>query len=347
MQSFTYFTFWYSPVVITAFFFFFFIRSILCLGDFTTFNPLFEKKRIKYAQQMTSFVNRFTPVVMSYYSVLSFVHFDNIKDFYSTGIYTLYCLPLFFVILYVFLRIGELYFYKFTGSLSQNTASINTAGLFIVAFIPVATAMFCADSLIQLILPLELLGFLFYFIFLEFNYTNYTKSKLPRNRNSVVMRGLIYYFWLSFIGSIFFIISILVNLLILPSTELHLAYFNTFDSILPIALVFSSSFIFIGFSLKLGGFFFFFFKSDLYKLLPAHGVILFSVYTSFFYLSLLFFLSAKFFFFAFCFRMLVSGVVFTLTVYSLLFGNLTQRNVLLLAGFSTVLTICFCILIVL
>jgi hypothetical protein len=97
----------------------------------------------------------------------------------------------------------------------------------------------------------------------------------------------------------------------------------------------------------LGGFFFFFFKSDLYKLLPAHGVILFSVYTSFFYLSLLFFLSAKFFFFAFCFRMLVSGVVFTLTVYSLLFGNLTQRNVLLLAGFSTVLTICFCILIVL
>jgi formate hydrogenlyase subunit 3/multisubunit Na+/H+ antiporter MnhD subunit len=161
------------------------------------------------------------------------------------------------------------------------------------------------------------------------------------------MRGLMYYFWLSFIGSIFFIVPLIINSIFFPSADFYLIYLQTFINIKPFFSILSSSFIFIGFSLKMGGFFFFFFKSDLYKLLPAQGIILFSIYTSFFYLLLLFYLSAKIVFFAFCFRMIISAIIFVLSLYSLIFGNLTQRNILLLAGFSTVLTICFCILIVL
>jgi hypothetical protein len=103
-------------------------------------------------------------------------------------------LPLFFVILYLFLRICELYFYKFIGSTTQTNTSLNTAGLFIIAFIPVATAMFCATNLFELILPLEFLGFLFYFIFLEFNYTGGISVRSSKNKNLIIMRGLMYYF---------------------------------------------------------------------------------------------------------------------------------------------------------
>jgi hypothetical protein len=347
MDAFTLVTFWYSPVVLVSAFFYFFIKSLYCLVEFTAFNPVFEKKRIKNMHQLTAFVNRITPVILVYYTGLLFVHYENVIESFKQGNFTLYCLPLFVLVLYVFLRICELYFFKSVGTGSQLAPGISTSGVFILAFIPVATALFSASSIIELLLPLELLGFLFYFIFLEYNYSGYSYRTTQRNNSSHVMRGLLYYFWLSFVGSALFVLSMLLNLIFLPSTGFYLIYTDISTAVASVITVLTSSFIFIGLSLKMGGFFFFFFKSDLYKVLPVFGVLLFSIYTSVFYLFLLFYLSSQIFFFTFCFRMLVSSLVFTLAVYSLLFGNLTQRNILILAGFSSVLTICFCILIVL
>jgi hypothetical protein len=194
MDAFTLFTFWYSPIVLVGAFFYFFIKSVLHLSEFTTSNPVFEKKRLKNSQQLTAFVSRITPVILVYYSGLIFVHYETILNEFRQGVFTLYCLPIFIIVLYVFLCICELYFYKSIGTGTQAASGVNTSGIFILAFIPVATSLFSASSIIELLLPLELLGFLFYFIFLEFNYIGYSNSSTPRNRDSNVMRGLLYYF---------------------------------------------------------------------------------------------------------------------------------------------------------
>lgn len=258
MDAFTLVTFWYSPVVLVSAFFYFFIKSLYCLGEFTASNPVFEKKRIKNMHQLTAFVNRITPVILVYYTGLLFVHYENVIESFKQGNFTLYCLPLFVLVLYVFLRICELYFFKSVGTGSQLAPGISTSGVFILAFIPVATALFSASSIIELLLPLELLGFLFYFIFLEYNYSGYSYRTTQRNNSSHVMRGLLYYFWLSFVGSALFVLSMLLNLIFLPSTGFYLIYTDISTAVASVITVLTSSFIFIGLSLKMGGFFFFF-----------------------------------------------------------------------------------------
>jgi hypothetical protein len=52
--------------------------------------------------------------------------------------------------------------------------------------------MISAGSVLELLLPLEFLGLVFYFIFLEFNFIGTASS--DKQGNKAVMRGLMYYF---------------------------------------------------------------------------------------------------------------------------------------------------------
>jgi hypothetical protein len=110
--------------------------------------------------------------------------------------------------------------------------------------------------------------------------------------------------------------------------------------------VLAAALVFIGLTLKMGGLFFFFFKADLYKYLPIYGVLLFSVYTSFFYLILLIYLTGVVPFFGVSFKYLVSSSLVGVTIFLLLSNNLSQKNVLTLAALSSVLTLCLCIFVI-
>lgn len=343
--SFISFEFWSLPIFLTIFFFFFFIRSLLLLGDFFSVNPFFEKKRVKFNLQLTSFSNQITPLVLVF-CILSL--FRNTSVIYNETLGNVYSLlPLFFFILYWFLRIGEKTVY-FTLKSNQNQ-NINSSGLFLTTFIPVATAMISATNLIDLLLPLELLGILFYFIFLEFSYnTQFNNNSKTTTTNT--MRGLLYYFWLSFIGSALFVTAI-------AFTSIHYSSINLQNIYLigasegrkyahTVGVLIFSLFLFLGITLKIGGFFFFFFKAELYKLLPMYGIILFSLYSVIFYLFLFVYLAIQLPFFLFYCKWFLSVLVVFTTIWLFLFSGVNIKNIYVFAGLSSVLTVCFCILII-
>lgn len=340
-------TLWYTPCILTASFFFFFCRSFYLLGDLLSENPLFEKKRAKYINQLNSFTNRFTPVVLAYYSVLFFANCCSTNVYHLNSGLNANFLPLLFIVLYTFLKVGEFIYGIALVSDTQRTQTINSSGLFILTFIPIATALLFADNLIDLLLPLELLGLMFYFIFLEFNYLSHSKANNPKNQTTTIMRGLLYYFWLSFVGSLFFVLSGLLASTFLPSVGFNLfTLVDAYSGYTKIYLVLISFLIFLGLMLKMGGLFFFFFKSDLYKLLPIYGVLVFSVYTTVLYLLLLVYLVSAIPMFSFCCKLFVSGFLLLITTIALFIGNLSQKNTLYLLAFSSVLTVCFCVLVI-
>lgn len=335
---------WFTPAVILSFFFYFFIQSLLILGDLVTSNPLFEKRRVKHVAQFASFNTKAVPVIIIYYCIL----FCKNAVVTSTGVDSnIIYLPVFYVFLYAFLLICEKLFYmksRYCASQAQHT---NTSGLFIVAFIPVSTATISASSVLEMLLPLELLGFLFYFIFLEFNFIGLGSGRsADKQKNSVVMRGLMYYFWLSFVGSLLFVVALFMYSTTLPTlsfSSLSTTQLLTSFSVLQVC---APGLIFIAITLKMGGLFFFFFKADLYKYLPTYGVLLFSVYTAFFYLVLLIYLGGVLPFFGVSFKYLVSCGLVAATVFLVLSSNLSQKNTLTLAALSSVLTLCLCIIVV-
>ena len=347
MQSIDFIELWYAPTVIFVAFMYFFIKSFLLLGDIFTAAPLFDKKRVKNLNQFTSFTGGLTPVVVFYYSILIFknavLNTARLDEVQPVSIY----LPLFYVILYVFMRICEKFFFKKVGRPIEHAQHLNSSGLFILAFIPVSTAMISAQSVLELILPLELLGLMFYFIFLEFNYTNVANTQSSaKHTNQTVVRGLLYYFWLSFVGSLMFVVSLLIYSANLPSASYNfLALIPTLSDQASKVCMLAASLVFAGLTLKMGGLFFFFFKADLYKYLPVYGVLLFSVYTAFFYIMLLYYLTGAVPFFGVSFKYMISCCLVGLTVHLLLAGNISQKNSLLLAAFSSVLTLCLCILV--
>lgn len=162
----------------------------MLLGDYFNSNPFFEKRRHKHSYQFSNYSNRITPLLAIFYSTAVFRNFTAYSV--NTGLEIQQYAPLFFLAVYVFLRIGEKAFYTVLGdSMSQ---SVNSSGLFLVTFIPVASAMLLADNLINMLLPLELLGVLFYFVFLEFSYSTDKNPTSTKNRINRVMKGLLYYF---------------------------------------------------------------------------------------------------------------------------------------------------------
>lgn len=340
--SYALFEFWFIPTTLSLLFFFYFLRSLMLLGDYFNSNPFFEKKRHKHNYQFSNYSNRVTPFLIMFYGISIFRNFTS----YSPDV----CLnvqqhiPMFFFAVYIFLRIGEKTFYTVSGSTMSQ--SINSAGLFLITFVPVASAMLLADNLVNLLLPLELLGVLFYFVFLEFSYSTDADSTSTKNRVNKVMKGLLYYFWLSFVGS-----AMLITATSLTAVQYHTVQFytisllGTLSETLTAAQTVVNTLVFLGLSFKMGGFFFFFFKSELYKLLPMYGVILFSIYSTVFYLLLMINLSVKLPFFLYCSKYIVCLVSVLITAVLFSFTGFSVKNIYTFAGLSSVLTVCFCLVV--
>lgn len=314
----------------------------MLLGDYFNSNPFFSKKKNKHSHQFLNYSNKVTPFLFVFYSVSIFRNFTGyaVDSSHALQHYT----PLFFVAVYSFLRIGEKTFYTVSGS--SMSQSVNSAGLFLIAFVPVASCMLLADNLINMLLPLELLGVLFYFVFLEFSYSTDPNTTSTKNKISRVMKGLLYYFWLSFVGS-----AMLIAAISMSAIQFHTIQFHTMSLL---GLLFNSLtaahatvnvFVFLGLSFKMGGFFFFFFKSELYKLLPMYGVILFSIYSTVFYLLLVISLSLKLPFFLYCCKYLITLISVLVTALLFSFTGFSVKNIYTFAGLSSVLTICFCLII--
>lgn len=313
----------------------------MLLGDYFNSNPFFAKKRHKHGYQFVNYANRVTPFLALFYCI-SF--FRNVTGpALSVTETSQSYIPVFFIAVYLFLRIGEKTFYTVSGAMSQ---SINSSGLFLITFVPVASTMMLACDLISMLLPLELLGVLFYFVFLEFSYSTDANITSTKNKINKVMKGLLYYFWLSFVGSALFVTAIAVS-----SMQYHSVQFDTLSLLggltneVAVTHVVVNLAVFLGLSLKMGGFFFFFFKSELYKLLPMYGVILFSVYSTVFYLLLVFSLSAKLPFFLYCCKYAISAISILLTAVLFTFTGFSVKNVYTFAGLSSVLTVCFCLIV--
>lgn len=340
--SFVFFEIWAIPTILILSFIFFFLRSLLLLGDYFSANPFFEKKRFKYNSQFTSFSNKITPILLFVYIISIFKNSWNNGLSQSVELFNF--LPITFLAVYFFLKISESIFLQVTKN--QQNQNLNSSGLFLIVLIPVATAMTLASNLIELLLPLELLGILFYFIFLEFTYHTQLDLNSTKNKTNKVMRGLLYYFWLSFVGSAFFVTAILLSTTVFNSFEFkYINYLGLSINFLNFTQIFFNLLIFFGLTLKMGGFFFFFFKADLYKLLPLYAVILFSIYSSIFYLLLLFTLSIKIPYFLYCCKWVISFAAVAVTTVLLLFSGFNIKNIYVFTGISSVLTICFCLLI--
>ena len=340
--SYALFEFWSIPIALSLLFFFYFLRSLMLLGDYFNSNPFFEKRRHKHSYQFSNYSNRITPLLAIFYSTAVFRNFTAYSV--NTGLEIQQYAPLFFLAVYVFLRIGEKAFYTVLGdSMSQ---SVNSSGLFLVTFIPVASAMLLADNLINMLLPLELLGVLFYFVFLEFSYSTDKNPTSTKNRINRVMKGLLYYFWLSFVGS-----AVLITAIALASTQYFTVQLYTISLLGMLSESLTAThavinvLVFLGLSFKMGGFFFFFFKSELYKLLPMYGVILFSIYSAVFYLLLIISLSSKLPFFLYCCKYSICLVSILITAVLFSFTGFSVKNIYTFAGLSSVLTICFCLVV--
>lgn len=195
MQNILFIEIWYAPLTIFIAFIYFFLQSLLLVGDLVSSNPLFEKRRLKHLNRFTSFTNRVTPVLLVYYLVLLCKNIVLSKVLLAEVQPVHIYLPLFYTLLYVFVGLGDRLVSKDMGGIQGLNQHINTSGLFILVFIPVSTAMISAESVLELLLPLEFLGLVFYFIFLEYNYIG-TSSSLTaeKQNNKVVTRGLLYYF---------------------------------------------------------------------------------------------------------------------------------------------------------
>ena len=182
------------PAYCCFFFFFFFCRSFYLLTELAFSSPVFEKKRLKYLSQLSSYTSKATPVVLLYYLALLFRNlvYGNLYG-PSFNLYASF-LPLLFLVTYIFLKLGEFFYGQYSENVGTKLQHLNSSGFFILNFIPVATCFALSDNLIDLLLPLELMGVVFYFIFLEFSFHAHSKSHKPQNQPSVRLRGLVYYF---------------------------------------------------------------------------------------------------------------------------------------------------------
>ncbi len=333
---------WFVPIVLMLLFVFYFIRSLFLLGDFFAANPLFEKKRTKHLAQWTSLVNISSPILIAYYVFLVFEHDNEEKQDYVSY------LPIVYILLFLFLRIIENYLNREALEKENTNQTISSSGMFILAFIPVSTCATTSKNLIDFLLPLEMIGVMLYFVLLEFAYTNQTSENSKRLELTTVTKGFLYYFWLNFIGTAAFVSAILIICLQLPNTSYKLLnYYYEVGLINNIFVWIIALFIFIALSVKMGGLFFFFFKADLYKLLPINGILLFSIFSTFFYLIVFYFLSLNLSFLLFFFKYYICAMLTVMSVVFLYMFGINQKNIYVFAGLSSVVSLIFCILVIL
>lgn len=332
--SFSLFELWYLPVILSFVFFLQLIKSFFVLGDYFSANPLFEKRKLKNFTQISVFSSKLSFIFV--FTIL-FLFFQNSNQQENKNLYVL----LVYVVLFLFYKVIVRTNNDF--KLPQNQ-TINTSSLFLFGFIPSTTAVINSTNLIDFLIPLEILGLLLYFVLLEFSYTHQTSTKSKRLKLITVIRSYLYYYWLNFVGTASFIIAILISSTSQPTTEF--IYLETFklNNELSTNLIFF--FIFLGLFTKMGGLFFFLFKTDLYKVLSINGVFVFSVFSSIFYMLVFFFFCLHNPTALLIFKYCVSFVIVLITFFLFFLNSLEQKNVYTFAGLSTVLTLTLCVLIV-
>lgn len=338
--SFCAFEFVFISIFLGALFLYHIIRSVMLLGDLFTSNPLFEKRRTKYLEQWSMLTNSTSFIVLFYGFFSLFSHQSQCTDIGNSS-----SLPMLLLILYWFLRLSENFLKKWY-PVSTVSQTVSSAGFFILLFVPFSVFIISADNLIDFFIPLELFGLLLYFIIVEYSYSNSFTNLSYKPQPKTIVKGLFYYFWLNFIGTLSLFLSIFILALISPSPEFKNLSFFLPNPPTPLNMAnFFFLFLIIGLTVKAGGLFFFFFKIDIYKFLPVFAVLLFSLFISFFYFLIFFYLTLKLPSTLLWFKYEICGLLAALTVYLLFVANFEQRNVYVFAGLSTATTVSFCLLV--
>ena len=326
--------FWVPNLIFIFIFLYLLVKSFSSLSFQEILQlKLNHKSTSKYNKQSAFTTN--APVILNLTLLITFViMFKNLNTNSNTAL--------------LYLPLIHFLFCFFLYYLSRNTNKSNTDGsvYYLALFIPVTVLTTSSTNLLDFVLALELISYLFYFVIIE---SAYFKNKKQYVKNSVTAKTLIksflYYFWLSFVGS-----ATLLSALYMLSTncpDLNYSTINLyFVGSSTITQTIVVTLIIIGFFIKMGSFFFFFFKADLYKILSFEGVLVFSVFTSFIYLIIFVSLITEVPYILFTTKYVLVTPLFLATVWMLYANNLKVNNVYVLTGLSSVLTICFCLLVI-
>ena len=331
---------------------FYFISTFLVISFCITFlknfitnikqiisTPILEKKTKKTYESFTHENEQQTILLILFLIMLTTNVNKQIQ--YNLQIQETKWIPFMILVLIFFLKILKIinkFFFVNRGITQKTWVSANA---FLFLFIPVTASMLTATNFLDIILPFEIFSFLFYFIFLEYSvFENKNKNKFK-----TLLRSFLYYYWLSFLGSIFLLAATFFLFINLPTTEFFLLekYFLTLNNNNWTKLLFPSAFL-IGFFIKMGSIFFFFFKANFYKILSISGVLILSLYSTFFYFFIFYYFLCKLPILVYYAKWVLLPLFTLLLTWLILIFNFQFTNIYLFIGFSTVLTGVFCIL---
>lgn len=332
--------FWFPTLAVVCMFLSTFLRSFSTFSEALVSNGHNKKVKLKYLQQQAT-KSPNTLAILGGVTVLStFAHVASVDSFAwkSTG----GLLP-FWLIFLVFFSLLQFFQTKLsTKNSSKPHVGVGSTGLFLSLFAPLAYLTANAANFLEFILPFELMSYLFYLIFLEFQGT-FTKLKSnPQARVKTLMRGLLYYFWFSFLGTVLLFLA--MYLVAVSALSFDFKDLQTFSTESYNVSGVCGVLLLCGVAFKMGGVFFFFFKADLYKLLDVAGTLVFSIYTTLLYLLIFVCLGAQLPFLWGALKYMAGGVVAVATVSFAFIAGFKLSNFYLFVGLSSVLTALFCIL---
>lgn len=332
--------FWFPALTVVYFFLSAFLRSFATFSETAATNGHNKKIKLKYFQQQATRSPSILAILNSVALLSIFSHSIAAESFVWRSAGGLF---LFWATFVVFFTILEFFQSRLSPkNFSKPNAGVGSTGLFLSLFAPLAYLTATASNFLEFVLPFELMSYLFYLIFLEFRGNPITTKTNPQAQTKALMRGLLYYFWFSFLGTVLLFLAMYlmsVSALSFDFKDLQIFSSEAYSTCSACGVL-----LLCGVAFKMGGVFFFFFKADLYKLLDVGGTLVFSVYTTFLYLLIFVCLGAQLPFLWWALKYIAGGVIAVATIAFAFIAGFKLSNFYLFVGLSSVLTVLFCIL---
>lgn len=339
---FTLLEFWLPTLTIIFLFFAVFLRSFSTFSEALVANGHNKKTKLKYLQQQATKSPDISALLWATLGLNLVTHASSnqlgITATTKIGLFPFLCIFTAFYSVMCFFQL------RLTPTpQSHSRMGVGSTGIFLSLFAPLAYLTATATNFLEFVLPFELISYIFYLVFLEFTGISGRSVKNRTAQTKSLMRGLLYYFWFSFLGTVLLFLAVYFISVTALSFDFHDLQ-SAFSGTNRISVL-CGSLLLSGIGFKMGGIFFFFFKADLYKLLDIVGTLVFSVYTTFFYILIFFCLTAKLPFMWWILKYVAGGLIAVSTVLFALVVGFRLYNVYLFIGLSSVLTVLFCLLV--
>ena len=247
--------FWFPTLTVICLYVSVFLRSFSTFSEALAANKPNQKIKLKYLQQQAT-INPNTCIILSSVACLSFFSNALAANLFvwrsASGL-----LP-FWLLFIVFFALIQFFHSRLSAQSHIPHIGVSSTGLFLSLFAPLAYLTATASNFLEFILPFELMSYLFYLIFLEFQENPATSKNSPQARTKALMRGLLYYFWFSFLGTVLLFLA--MYLVSVSALSFEFQDLRNFSTRTYSACVACGVLLLSGVAFKMGGVFFFFLK---------------------------------------------------------------------------------------